>query len=64
MNLNRIINGFLHFTFDSFGTKVGSVNNEFLTLSNLLNKHPTFIEGTFISAAVVQCLSLLHGFAK
>ena len=64
MNLNRIINGFLDFTFHSFGTEVGSVNNVFLTLSSLLNKHPTFIEGTFISVAVVQCLSLLQCFAK
>ena len=41
-----------------------SVNNVLLTLSSLLNKHPTFIEGTFISVAVVQRLSLLHGSAK
>ena len=47
---------FLYLTFHLFATQEGSLNIVFRT--------PTFKAGTFISDAVVQCLSLLHSSAK
>ena len=45
---------FLHFTFQSFVTYIGSVNNVFWTLS--IKYTLTFKGGTFITDAIVQWL--------
>ena len=53
---------FLHLTFHLFAAYVGSINNVLWTSS--IKYTSTFKEGTFISEAMVLCLSLLHSSAK